>query len=94
MIDLTEYIPRDDQWIDGVAEQIGWDELTEYYDRIYLMLQRMINGERFQIEKSVHPDNYQLFVRCACTAIRELQSMGIYGWSIEEKASVIVRVKF
>jgi hypothetical protein len=54
----------------------------------------MINGERFQIEKSVHPDNYQLFVRCACTAIRELQSMGIYGWSIEEKASVIVRVKF
>jgi len=90
-INLREFIPQDNKWISDTALTMGWPELNDYYNRIYVMLSEMKVGERFEIERSVHPDNYPLFVRCACTAITELSSQGIYGWSMNETATIIVR---
>jgi hypothetical protein len=91
MIDLTACIPQDNQWMNETADRIGWDELTGYYDRVFLMLQNMKRGERFEVVRKVHPDNYELFIKCACTAIMELSSQGIYAWSLEDNGTVIVR---
>jgi hypothetical protein len=91
MQDLTKWIPQDDCWIAEVKERIGEAKLMEYYNRVYTMLQEMKRGEVFEIEENVHPNNYGLFVRCACTAIKELSQQKVYGWALKNKGATIVR---
>jgi hypothetical protein len=48
-------------------------------------------GERLYIEEVVHPENYQLFIRMVCTAIRELANHDNLGWFLENQATEILR---
>lgn len=91
MVDLREFVPLNNDWIKDSADKIGWDQLTAYYDSIYLMLLNMERDEVFDVEKLVRPENYELFIRCACTAILELGKQGIFAWSLNEQANRIVR---
>ena len=62
------------------AAQIGWHELTDYYNQVFLYLMEMKTGSQFRVTDRVRPENYELFLHCACTAIRELEymNMGVY----------------
>ena len=92
MTDLTPHLPQDDRWVDDYAARLGWDTVCRYYDRVFLRLLAMRPGEELSVVREVRPDNYDLFLKCACTAIRELN--GIEKWStchVERSGTIIVR---
>lgn len=64
-MDLTHLLPDDARsWIPTYADRMGWEKLKEYYDRVFLRLERMRPGEKLVVWQEVVPDNYDLF----CTA--------------------------
>ena len=91
-MDFTLFLPDDARsWIPSYAERIGWDKLREYYNRVFIRLERMCPGERLIVYKEVNPENYDLFLHCAYTAVCELQSMDIQSYYFDEDATVITR---
>ena len=48
-MNLKEYIPKDKTWLDSMAEEIGWEHLGEYYNRVFLLLYEMRRGAYFSI---------------------------------------------
>ena len=91
MPDLTQYLPCNDLWINGYAARMGWQELCRYYDRVFLRLMQMQPDEELHVEREVRPENYDLFLKCACTAIRELHGLGMQSWQVEQRSTVIHR---
>lgn len=91
MLDLTQHLPQDDLWMDDYAATMGWEALCGYYDRVFLRLMQMCPGEELHVAREVRPENYDLFLKCACTALRELHSLDIYDWHIEQRGTVILR---
>lgn len=91
MNDLTSHLPQDDRWVLGYAASLGWEELCRYYDRVFLRLLRMQSGEEMHILREVSPGNYDLFLKCACTAIRELHALGLCSWHVEQRGTLILR---
>ena len=85
-MDLTNHLPDP-----AYAERLGWDKLTEYYDRVFLRLERMRPGDKLVVWQEVAPKNYDLFLHCAYTAIYELQSMNVHAYYFDEQATVITR---
>lgn len=91
-MDLTPYLPDDARsWIPAYAERMGWDKLTEYYDRVFLRLERMRPGNRLAVLQEVLPANYDLFLHCAYTAACELERMGVSAYYFDDQATVITR---
>ena len=91
-MDFTLFLPDDARsWIPSYAARIGWDKLREYYNRVFIRLERMCPGERLIVYKEVNPENYDLFLHCAYTAVCELQSMDIQSYYFDEDATVITR---
>ncbi|MDO4164038.1 MAG: hypothetical protein Q4D56_06590 [Bacteroides sp.] len=74
-MDLTPYIPADNRWIQPTAEAIGWEKLREYYNRVFLMLLSLPRGGTYSITDNVAPENYDLFIKCLCTAMHEMYSV-------------------
>jgi hypothetical protein len=91
MEDLTQYIPANDDWINDEIAHAGEKETIRYYNKVYNRLVSMKPGERLYIEEVVHPENYQLFIRMVCTAIRELANHDNLGWFLENQATEILR---
>lgn len=91
MLDLTQHLPQDDLWMDDYAATMGWEALRGYYDRVFLRMMQMCPGEELHVAREVRPENYDLFLKCACAALRELQSLDIYDWHIEQRGTVILR---
>lgn len=91
MLDLTQHLPQDDLWMDDYAATMGWEALCGYYDRVFLRLMQMCPGEELHMAREVRPENYDLFLKCACAAMRELHSLDIYDWHIELRGTVILR---
>ena len=91
MLDLTQHLPQDDLWMDDYAATMGWEALRGYYDRVFLRLMQMCPGEELHVAREVRPENYDLFLKCACAALRELHSLDIYDWHIEQRGTVILR---
>lgn len=91
MLDLTQHLPQDDLWMDDYAATMGWEALRGYYDRVFLRLMQMCPGEELHVAREVRPENYDLFLKCACAALRELHSLEIYDWHIEQRGTVILR---
>lgn len=91
MLDLTQHLPQDDLWMDDYAATMGWEALCGYYDRVFLRLMQMCPGEELHVAREVRPENYDLFLKCACAALRELHSLDIYDWHIEQRGTVILR---
>lgn len=91
MLDLTQHLPQDDLWMDDYAATMGWEALCGYYDRVFLRLMQMCPGEELHVAREVRPENYDLFLKCACAALRELRSLEIYDWHIEQRGTVILR---
>ena len=92
MTDLTIYLTEDDAWIVPYAGRMGWETLTAYYERVFLYLLEMPAGSQVRVTDIVHPDRYRLFLHCACTAIREIQGMGLGTVYIEEDATLILKL--
>lgn len=91
-MNLTNHLPDDARsWIPTYADRMGWDKLKEYYDRVFLRLERMRPGEKLVVWQEVVPNNYDLFLHCAYTAICELQSYGISSYYFDDQATVITR---
>lgn len=91
-MNLTHLLPDDARsWIPTYEERMGWERLKEYYDRVFLRLERMRPGEKLVVWQEVVPDNYDLFLHCAYTAICELQSYGINSYYFDDQATVITR---
>lgn len=91
-MNLLNFIPNDHQsWMAGVAEKMGWEKLGEYYNRVFLMLLNMKPNTSFNIVKNVKADNYELFIKCAYSALQELEVMGELGYHFEEKGTIILR---
>ena len=91
-MNLTSHLPDAARSsIPDYAERLGWEKLKEYYDRIFLQLERMLPGEKLVVWQEVSPDNYDLFLHCAYTAICELQSYGINSYYFDDQATVITR---
>lgn len=68
-MDLTHLLPDDARsWIPTYEERMGWERLKEYYDRVFLRLERMRPGEKLVVWQEVVSDNYDLF----CTAHTQL----------------------
>lgn len=92
MLDLTQHLPQDDRWTDDYAARLGWEALCRYYDRVFLRLLAMKPGEELHVARECRPDNYDLFLKCACTAIRELHGMKERGtWHVEQRGTIIRR---
>lgn len=91
MLDLTQHLPQDDLWMDDYAATMGWEALRGYYDRVFLRLMQMCPGEELHVAREVRPENYDLFLKCVCAALRELHSLDIYDWHIEQRGTVILR---
>ena len=91
MLDLTQHLPQDDLWMDEYAATMGWEALCGYYDRVFRRLLRMQPGEDLHVAREVRPENYDLFLKCTCAALRELHSLDIYDWHIEQRGTVILR---
>lgn len=91
MNDLASHLPQDDRWTDDYAARLGWDALAAYYDRVFLRLLRMPPGEELHVLREVSPGNYDLFLKCACTAIRELHALGLCSWHVEQRGTLITR---
>lgn len=91
MLDLTQHLPQDDLWMDDYAATMGWEALRGYYNRVFLRLMQMCPGEELHVAREVRPENYDLFLKCACAALRELHSLDIYDWHIEQRGTVILR---
>ena len=91
MEDLTQYLAPNDGWIATAAAEMGWDALAAYYNRVFLRLMQMPPGGSLDVAASVRPANYRLFLHCACTAIRELERMGIGNFYIEQQGNLILK---
>ena len=52
---------------------------------------QMCPGEELHVAREVRPENYDLFLKCACTAIRELPFLFFGSWHIEQRGTVILR---
>lgn len=91
MLDLTPHLPQDDLWMDDYAATMGWEELCRYYDRVFLRLMQMQPDEELHVAREVRPGNYDLFLKCACAAIRELHGLGMREWQVEQWGTVIRR---
>lgn len=91
MLDLTQHLPQDDLWMDDYAATMSWEALRGYYDRVFRRLLQMQPGEELHVAREVRPENYDLFLKCACAALRELHSLDIYDWHIEQRGTVILR---
>lgn len=89
---LKEYIPEDKTWLNRMADEIGWEHLGEYYNRVFLLLYEMKCGTRFSIVDRVAPDNYPLFMGCLIIAMTELASYGIYDILLEADATIVHRI--
>ncbi len=90
-MDLTQHLPQDDSWMEEYASRLGWTDLSRYYDRVFLRLLQMLPGEVLHVAQEVRPDNYDLFLKCACTAIRELHGMDIWSWRVDRLGTIIIR---
>ena len=91
-MNLKEYIPKDKTWLDSMAEEIGWEYLGEYYNRVFLLLYEMRRGAYFSIVDKVAPANYRLFMGCLIIVMTELASYGIYDFTLEAEATIIHRI--
>lgn len=92
-MNLLQYLPDDNQsWIPRYAESMGMDKLKEYYNKVFLMLESMQPGETFRVTEKVHPDNYDLFMKCVYSCLHEFGEYGIYSYYIEEQGTVILRM--
>ena len=92
MTDLTPYLTGSTSWIAPCAESMGWDALTAYYDRVFLLLLRMPAGSHLVVTDVVRPDNYGLFLHCAILAIGELQHVDPWAtYDIEDKGRLILK---
>lgn len=91
-MNLKEYIPKDKTWLDSMAEEIGWEHLGEYYNRVFLLLYEMRRGTYFSIVDKVAPDNYRLFMGCLIIVMTELASYGIHDFTLEAEATIIHRI--
>lgn len=91
MTDLTPYLTDSNDWIAPCAESMGWDSLAAYYNRVFLRLLQMPAGSHLVVTDIVRPDNYELFLHCACTAIRELEHMGEGTYYIEDRGKLILK---
>lgn len=83
--ELNRFLPKDNNgWISAYAKSLGWDFLTEYYNKLFVRMIQMKHGDKIDILKEVNPDNYDLFVKCLITCISELAGYGIYDYSVED----------
>ena len=73
MINLLDYIPKDNTWIDEFCRNLGTEYIQNYYHRVWLKLYDMKIGEEFDITKRVKPDNRELFIKMASLCIYELR---------------------
>lgn len=89
---LKSYIPEDKTWLSRTADEIGWEHLGEYYNRVFLLLYGMRHGTRFSIVDRVAPDNYALFMGCLICVMTELASYGIHDFTLEEEATIVYRI--
>lgn len=90
-MDLTRYLPTDNQtWIPVYAERMGWDNLREYYNHVFLRIISMKPMEEFDIVKNVNQERYDLFIHCAVTAIHEAELYSGKTYHIENQATVIL----
>lgn len=87
-MNLLEYIPEDDKWIDEFCNKLGTEYIMDYYHRVWLMLYDMRVGQVFDIEKRVKPQNRELFVKMASLCISEFRSRD-KGWYFSEDGSKI-----
>lgn len=91
MTNLTPYLTDSNDWITPFAERIGWDNLSAYYNRVFLRLMQIPRDGHLRVTDIVCPDNYRLFMHCACTAIRELEHMGLGTYYIEDRGQLILK---
>lgn len=92
MLDLTPYLTCSTSWIAPCAERMGWDALAAYYDRVFLLLLQMPAGSHLAVTDVVRPDNYGLFLRCACLAIGELRHVDPWAtYDIEDRGTLILK---
>lgn len=91
-MDLRLYIPTDHRaWIPVYADKLGWDYLTRYYNKVFLLLINMQPGTEFRVIDRVSPDNYDLFIKCAVTAYNEIMHSDLSrSYFFEQDATVIL----
>ena len=90
MIDVTQYIPEhgNRQWIEDYYNKMG-EKLTDYYNKVFLSLYEMKPGAVIDIEKSVAPHNYDLFIKCFWLAYQHLYRSCVGSYYLE--GSLILR---
>ena len=90
MVDLKQYIPEDDSWIENYFAVMGETELISYYNNIFVYLLNMPPRTHFNILQEVKPENYELFIKCVYTCIRELTTYG-FNFSIENDVTLVCK---
>ena len=79
-MDLLQYLPDDSRsWIQSYIELVGMERLTEYYDKVFRVLEK------------VSPENYGLFMKCVYSCLCEFDLYDICSYYIEEQGTVILR---
>lgn len=67
MVALKKYkLTNDHSWYYKYEKLMGEHKLNTYISRVYSTLWNMKPGERFEIDKRVKEENFELFIKTAC----------------------------
>jgi hypothetical protein len=68
MLDLRKYnqLPADWTWVERETERLTEKGLLAMQNAIYNTLMKVPEGQYFDIERSVKPENHEVFVRTVC----------------------------
>ncbi len=64
-MDLGQYRLNKTKELADLAEKLG-DRFDPFFCAVYKLLDELKEGESFDVEANVHPENRELFIKCAC----------------------------
>ncbi len=80
-MDLSQYRLNETKELTNLAEKIG-NRFDPFFYAVYKLLDELEPGKSFEIEANVHPENLELFIKCACFYIwdRNRTRKTFYAW--------------
>lgn len=64
-MDLSQYRLNHTKELADLAEKLG-DRFDPFFKAVYKLIDKLEEGESFDIKTNVHQENQELFIKCVC----------------------------
>lgn len=64
-MDFSQYRLNETKELSDLAKQMG-NRFDPFFNAVYKLIDELGEGKSFDIEANVHPENRELFIKCAC----------------------------